>query len=89
VSVPGASLEGLIAAAVESAVARAVAPLVAELARLRATSEAEGVPLEEAARRLHCSIRTIQRRVKAGELPAVPGMRPPRIVLSALTPEEP
>lgn len=69
-SVPGASLEGLIAAAVESAVARAVAPLVAELARLRAANDPQ-VTIHDAAARLGVTPRAVQRWLKDGRLEPV------------------
>jgi DNA-directed RNA polymerase specialized sigma24 family protein len=78
------TLEAAIEAAVEKAVARATAPLVHELQRIRAEKESEGVSLEEAAGRLRCSVRTVQRRIKDGTLPVVPGMRPPRVILGAV-----
>lgn len=42
-----------------------------ELAALRADHEAELVSPTEAARRLGVSVRSIQRRIRAGELPSV------------------
>ncbi len=69
---------------VRAAVAEAVKPLLDELARLRADHQEQGVSLAEAAERLRVSKRTIQRMVKAGKLPAIPGVYPTRILLSAV-----
>ncbi len=60
-----------LAALVRAAVREAVAPLEAELAKMRAEHSAEGVTEHEAARRLGVSVRTVQRRVMDGSLQAV------------------
>lgn len=65
------SLEETIALAVKQAVREAVAPLTEELQRLRASQEEEGVTLDDAARRLKVSRRTVQRWIKSGDLPGV------------------
>jgi hypothetical protein len=58
---------------IRAIVTEAVAPLRAEVARLRSLLEDETVSLEEAARKRGCSVRSLQRQVKAGDLPAVKG----------------
>lgn len=63
------SFEDTIGAIVEAAVARAVAPLAAEVARLRQEAE-KPLSIEQAAARLGISERTVRRRVKDGSLPA-------------------
>lgn len=78
------SLEETIATLVEQAVSRAMAPVAEELQRLRAEKEEAGVSYEEAAQRLGVSKKTIQRKVRSGELPTVPGIHPPRVLLSAV-----
>ena len=49
---------------------RALEPLRAELARLRAQVEAEGVSVPEAAKRLGICERTVKRRIRDGTLPS-------------------
>jgi excisionase family DNA binding protein len=68
-------------ARVAAAVGRAVAPLVAELARLRAERDETPVTMREAARRLGVSLRTVERRVAAGEIESVQTGRARRVVL--------
>ena len=82
------SLEELIASQVEAAVRRAMAPVERELARVRAALEAEGVPVEEAARRLGLSKRVVERKVRSGELPSVKVGGARRVVLSAVLPTD-
>lgn len=57
---------------IEAAVARAVAPLRAELEALRGERGGVVVPFPEAARRLGVSLRAVQRWAKAGRLEVVP-----------------
>ncbi len=63
-----ASMAILSSEELEQLVARAVEPLRAELAKLRADQKAELVTPGEAARRLGVSVRTVQRLVARGEL---------------------
>lgn len=63
------SLEEHIAEVVAAAVARELAPLRAELERIRAGGDGSVlVPLPEAARRLGVKLRTVQQRAKDGRL---------------------
>lgn len=78
------SLEEQIAAAVEGAVARAVAPLTAEIARLRELEEDRGITKAEAAKRLGVSVRTVEREIKAGRIQAMKVGGSTRVPLSAL-----
>lgn len=63
-----------------------VAPLREEIERLRKMVGEETVPLAEAAKLLGTTTRTLQRRIKANELPAVKGSKGFRIPRSALVP---
>ena len=56
---------------VEEVVRRALAPVRAELERIRSGDGYVLVPLQEAARRLGVDVRTIQRRAKDGRLEVV------------------
>lgn len=80
------TLEATLAELVKQAVSEAVAPLKDEIARLRCAQEEEGISIEEAAQRLHVSRRTIERRVKSGDLPSVKMGGSVRIPLSAVLP---
>ena len=86
---PAVGMEAFLAQVVRDAVAEAVAPLLAELGKLRRAQEAEGVSLQEAARRLHVSTKTVQRRIRAGELATVPGLRPVRVLLAGVLTDGP
>jgi excisionase family DNA binding protein len=74
----------------EAAVARAVEPLRREVAQLRAELEAEVrlVTIAEAARTLGVSVRTVKRRLKAGELPSVGSGIGRRVDLSRVLPRD-
>jgi excisionase family DNA binding protein len=63
-------------------VQRAVEPLREEIERLRARLDEETLSVAEAARRLHTTPRSVQRSIKAGDLPAVKVGRAFRIPLS-------
>lgn len=67
-ALPLRSLEESIAETVEAAVRRALAPLQAEIERLRGERTAELVTPEEAARRLGRTPRTVQRWMRDGRL---------------------
>ncbi len=86
--VPARTLEDLIAEAVEPAVARALAPVLVELERLKGNDGMVLVSLPEAARRLGVDIRTVQRRAKDGrvEVVEVGGERLARLPASLLPP---
>ena len=75
------------AAEIRAIVQEAVTPLRAEIARLRSRLDEETLSLPEAARKLGTSTRTLQRRIKAGDIPAVKGGRGFRVQLSAILPE--
>ena len=62
------SFEETISDVVEKAVRRAVAPLEAELARLRAERIPDHITIPEFARRAGVTPRAVQRWIKAGEL---------------------
>jgi excisionase family DNA binding protein len=68
---------------------QALDPLRAELARLRAQVEAQGVSIPEAAKRLGICERTVKRRIKDGTLPStrVGGAR--RVLLSPVLEGDP
>lgn len=72
---------------IEAALDRRLEPLRLELARIRAERAQEGVTKAEAARRLHVSTRTIERRMADGTLPSVGVGAARRVVMSALLPE--
>lgn len=82
------TFEELIASQVQAAVRTAVEPLVRELARVRAALEAEGVSVEEAARRLELSKRVVERKIRSGELPSVKVGGARRVILSAVLPTD-
>jgi excisionase family DNA binding protein len=71
VVIESAELEALIVRAVEKAVGRA---------------NEHGITIADAAQRLGLSIRTIERRIKAGELPSVKIGGSVRIPISAVLP---
>lgn len=68
-------------ARIAAGVGRAVAPLLEELARLRAERAAEPVTMREAAKRRGVSLRTIERQVAAGELQVRRTGRAVRVIL--------
>lgn len=76
------------AAEIRAIVREAVAPLREEVARLRLIVGEETVDVTEAARRLHTTPRTLQRRIRRGEIPAVRGSKGWRIPRSALAPPD-
>lgn len=80
------TLDESIAATVEAAVARAVEPLRREVAALRRAQDAGAMTVNEAARRLGVSPRTVQRQVAAGRLPAIRLGRSVRIPADAVVP---
>ena len=83
------SIEEALLQAVAAAVRAEVEPLRAELAALRAERAEEGVSIDEAARRLNLSSRTVRRRLKDGTLSAVQigGVR--RVLLSGVLTSDP
>ena len=70
-------------ARLSAAVARALEPVRAELQRLRTERSAAPVTMREAARRLGVSLRTVERRVRAGELQAKRTGRAVRVIRPA------
>jgi excisionase family DNA binding protein len=69
---PARTLEEVIAEAVREVVRAEVAPLRAELERLRGSNDGVVlVPFDEAARRLGLSLRSIQQRAKDGRIEVV------------------
>lgn len=70
----------------EALVARAVEPLRQELAALARARRDEPVSLEEAARHFGVSVRTMRRKVKAGEVQAVRLGRSVRVRLDDAAP---
>ena len=81
-------IEDTIAVVVEAAVRRAVAPHEAEIAKLRGESDADGVTIPEAARRLSLSQRTVERRVRDGTLPSIKVGRARRVKMGTIFPED-
>ncbi len=71
---------------IRSAVHQEIEPLRRELAKLRGEDAPEGVTMAEAARRLHVSLSTIERRVADGTIPSkkIGGAR--RVLLDAILP---
>jgi excisionase family DNA binding protein len=68
-------------ARVAAAVGRALEPVRAELARLREERAAEPLTMREAAKRLGVSLRTVERRVAAGEFRVVRTGRAVRVFI--------
>ncbi|MFL5303056.1 MAG: excisionase family DNA-binding protein [Anaeromyxobacteraceae bacterium] len=71
---------------IRAIVREAVEPLRDEIARLRAVLDDDTVSLAEAARKLGSTTRTLQRRIKRGELAAVKGGRGFRVRRGDLVP---
>jgi excisionase family DNA binding protein len=66
---------------------RELEPLARQLAELRRHAEDEAVTVQEAARRLRVTRRTIERRIRDGSLPSVKVGGSRRVPLSAVLPK--
>ena len=65
------TIEAVITEAVRQVVRDELAELREEVRRLRAEYREEAVSIDEAARRLHISTKTVRRRIASGTLPAI------------------